>query len=406
VVIGGDDSGSARVADTLPASVAMLEKLVGFDTTSRNSNLEMIDFLGSLLADARLKPWLTHDAERRKANLFATLPAVDGAVQGGIVLSGHTDVVPVDGQDWDSDPFVVTRRDGRLYGRGTADMKGFIAACMTRLPMMRERPPRRPIHFAFSFDEEIGCLGAPLMIDEMVRRGIRPDGCLIGEPTSMEVVVAHKGINIYRCKVHGRSAHSSLPQLGVNAIEYAARIICFIRDLADRAKRDGPFDNFFDTPFSTAQTGRIAGGIATNVVPDACEFDFEFRNVPQIQAQDIYDRIARFVEAEIKPAMKGEWEGADVVLAKIAVAPGLNADEAAMMTRLARALTGDTGIRKVAYGTEGGQFQNAGVPAVICGPGSIDQAHRANEYVAIDQLAQCESFLDRLTGLAGADHDF
>lgn len=379
-------------------SADLLGQLIAFDTTSRNSNLDMLDFLTALFREAGIEPWLTFDAERRKANLFATLPAADGTETGGIVLSGHTDVVPVDGQAWDSDPFVMTQRDGRLYGRGTADMKGFIAACMSRLPRMKQGTLLKPFHFAFSFDEEIGCLGAPLMIDEMVRRGLRPDGCLVGEPTSMNVVVAHKGINLYRCRLHGRAAHSSMPHLGVNTIEYAARIICFIRDMADSMKADGPFDSCFDTPYSTAQTGTIAGGVATNVVPDACEFQFEIRNIPQVEVGAVYRRISDYVERAIKPAMKGEWEGADVALEQISNAPGLNADEAAMMTRLARALTRDTDIRKVAYGTEGGQFQNAGVPAIICGPGSISQAHRANEYVEIDQILRCEDFLNRLIG--------
>ena len=388
----------------LPQSVALLEKLIAFDTTSRNSNLDMIEYLRSLFVEAGIEPWLTYDADGRKANLFATLPGADGATQGGIVLSGHTDVVPVDGQKWTSDPFQMTQRDGRLYGRGTADMKGFIAICMTKLEMMKERNLRKPLHFAFSFDEEIGCLGAPLMIDEMLRRDIRPDGCLIGEPTSMKVVVAHKGANLYRCRVHGRAAHSSLPQLGVNAIEYAARVICFIRDLADGMKFEGPFDKFFDTPFSTAQTGRISGGVATNVVPQSCEFDFEFRNIPQVAAQDIYARISGYIEDQIKPAMRGEWEGADIALEKIATAPGLNAEEQAIMTRLARALTNDKDIRKVAYGTEGGQFQHAGVPSIICGPGSIDQAHSADEFIEIEQITQCEAFIDALASSTGIDN--
>ncbi|MBB6123433.1 acetylornithine deacetylase [Sphingobium subterraneum] len=395
----------ASGSDDLPQSVALLEKLVAFETTNSNSNLDMIEYLQSLFQDAGIEPWLTYDKDRRKANLFATLPSVDGVTQGGIVLSGHSDVVTVEGQKWSTDPFTLTRRGDRLYGRGSADMKGFIAVCMSKLESLQAKQLRKPLHFAFSFDEEVGCLGAPLMLDEMVRRDIRPEGCLIGEPTSMNVVVAHKGANLYRCRVHGRPAHSSAPVLGVNAIEYAARVICFIRDLADSMKQQGPFDRFFETPYSTAQTGRISGGVATNVVPQLCEFDFEFRNIPQIDAQDIYAQISDYVENTIRPAMREEWDGADIALEKIAAAPGLNADEQAMMTRLVRALTGDGDIRKVAYGTEGGQFQNAGVPAIICGPGSIEQAHRADEFIDIDQIAQCEAFIDALAGPTGIDNE-
>lgn len=398
------NSGHSKLMDDLPKSVALLERLVAFETTNANSNLDMIEYLRSIFLDAGIEPWLTYDEDRRKANLFATLPSAEGMVRGGIVLSGHSDVVTVEGQKWSTDPFKLTRRDDRLYGRGSADMKGFIAVCMTKLPELQAKKLKKPLHFAFSFDEEVGCLGAPLMLDEMVRRDIRPDGCLIGEPTSMKVVVAHKGANLYRCRVHGRPAHSSAPALGVNAIEYAARVICFIRELADSMKQQGPFDQFFETPYSTAQTGRISGGVATNVVPQLCEFDFEFRNIPQVDAQDIYAQISEYVERTIKPAMQNEWEGADIALEQIAAAPGLNADEQAMMTRLARALANDSDIRKVAYGTEGGQFQNAGVPAIICGPGSIEQAHRADEFIDIDQIAQCEDFIDALAGPTGIDN--
>lgn len=380
----------------MTASIDLLRTLVAFDTTSRNSNLDLIDHVGNLLEDAGLQPWLTHDAEGRKANLFATLPAADGSVAGGVVLSGHTDVVPVDGQDWDSDPFTVTERDGRLYGRGTADMKGFIACALAKLPVMKSAGLAAPIHFALSFDEEIGCLGAPLMIDQIAARGLSPSGCLIGEPTSMRPVIAHKGINIYRCQVHGRSAHSALPALGVNAIEYAARLIVFIRELADGMRRDGPLDEFFDTPYSTAQTGTIKGGTQSNVVPELCEFVFEFRNLPQIDATAVLGEIQGYIDRILAPAMRAEHPEAGFSVEPIATAPGLSSDEAAEISKLVRALTQDDDIRKVAYGTEGGQFQAAGIPSIICGPGDIAQAHRANEFVEISQMERCDAFLESL----------
>lgn len=217
-----------------------LETLVGFDTTSRNSNLALIETVRDWLKGQGVDAWLAHNPERTKANLFATLPAQDGNQQGGIVLSGHTDVVPVDGQDWSTDPFKLVEKDGLLYGRGSCDMKGFIAGSLALVPEFLAMPRKKPIHLAFSYDEEVGCAGAPYMLADLHERGIRPEGCVVGEPTGMQVVVAHKGINLFRCKVHGKAAHSSLTPRGCNAIEYAARLICRIRDLADSFKANGP----------------------------------------------------------------------------------------------------------------------------------------------------------------------
>ena len=245
-----------------------LEKLVSFDTTSRNSNLQLIEFVRDALVREGVTVELMHSPEGNKANLFATLPATDGSTQGGIVLSGHTDVVPVDGQQWDTNPFAVTERDGRLYARGSCDMKGFIAAGLALVPDFLGMQRNKPIHFALSYDEEVGCAGAPFMLDELKLRGVNFDGCVVGEPTSMQVVVAHKGINVYRCRVHGKAAHSSLTPKGSNAIEYAARLICRIRDIADHFKEHGPYDEFFDVPFTTMTTNQIQGGIAVNTIPE------------------------------------------------------------------------------------------------------------------------------------------
>lgn len=382
-----------RGGDLHPRSLGWIERLVRIDTTSRVSNLGLIETVRDELRQQGLDPWLTYDAARGKANLFATVPAADGRLTGGTVLSGHTDVVSVDGQDWTSDPFAPEIREGKLYGRGTADMKGFIGTALTQIPDMLARRLRSPIHFALSFDEEVGCLGAPLMLAEITKRGIAPQGCIVGEPTSMEVVLAHKGINVYRCRVHGRASHSSLPQNGVNAIEYAARLICFIRDIADELRRDGPFDSAFDTPFSTAQTGVIAGGAGTNLIPQHCTFDFEFRNLPTVDAKKLYTRITDYAREILLPRMKEEAEDADIAFERLALAPAMEAEEEAKITALVRALARDTGVRKVSYGTEGGQFQEAGIPAIICGPGDILQAHRPDEFVALDQISRAETFL-------------
>ncbi|MDM9557897.1 acetylornithine deacetylase [Bordetella petrii] len=373
-----------------------LETLVGIDTTSRNSNLGLIETVRDRLKSQGVQAWLAHNAERTKANLFATLPAADGGEQGGIVLSGHTDVVPVDGQAWSTDPFVLSEADGRLYGRGTCDMKGFIAASLALVPEYLAMPRKKPIHLAFSYDEEVGCVGAPVMLAELRERGIRPEGCVVGEPTGMQVVVAHKGINLFRCCVHGKAAHSSLTPRGCNAIEYAARLICRIRELADGFKAKGPYDEFYDVPYSTLTTNLIQGGIAVNTIPELCEFSYEFRNLPGMPADDIQAEVERYVQETLLPAMRAEFEGARIDIRSGARAPGLDASEAAAITQLVRALTDDRATRKVAYGTEAGLFQSIGVPTVVCGPGHIEQAHKPDEYVALDQLEACEKFLRRL----------
>ncbi len=366
------------------------------DTTSRVPNIGLIETVRDALAERGIVSTLTLDERgngAQWANLFATIPASDGATNGGVVLSGHTDVVPVDGQQWDSDPFKPEIRDGRLYGRGTCDMKGFIGAVMALVPEMQAATLAKPIHLAFSFDEEVGCAGAPLMIADLKKRGLKPDGCIVGEPTSMRPIVAHKGIHAYRCCVRGQAAHSSLTPQGLNAIEYAARLICHIRDLADQMRRDGPFDECFDVPFTTAQTSTIEGGNAINTVPADCRFAFEFRNLPTLDPAPIFERIERYAHDTLLPQMRREHPNAAIEFTRIASAPGLDATEQAAITELVRALTGDRATRKVAYGTEAGLFAQAGVPSVVCGPGDIQQAHRANEYVELSQLTACENFL-------------
>ncbi|MBS0500209.1 MAG: acetylornithine deacetylase [Burkholderiaceae bacterium] len=376
---------------------AWLERLVAIDTTSRNSNLGLIETVRDALAGHGLAPWLAANAEGSKANLFCTLPAQDGQTQGGIVLSGHTDVVPVDGQDWTSDPFRLTDKgDGRLYGRGSCDMKGFIASSLALVPQALAMPRKKPLHLAFSYDEELGCLGAPVMLRELQARGIRADGCVVGEPTSMKPVVAHKGGYFFHCRVHGRAAHSSLTPQGCNAIEYAARLICHIRDLADAWRTQGPYDEAFDVPYSTITTNLIAGGIAANTVPESCTFSFDFRHLPGHGAEDIQADVRRYVDQQLLPRMRREYAGARIDIECGASVAALDASEQAAITTLVRALTDDRGVRKVAYGTEAGQFTQAGIPAVLCGPGSIEQAHKADEWVELEQLAQCDRFLRRI----------
>jgi len=378
------------------AALDWIERLVRIDTTSRNSNLGLIETVRDYLRAAGLHPHLTHDKSGAKANLFATVPAAGGVAQGGVALSGHTDVVPVDGQDWHSDPFAPVIKDGRLFGRGACDMKGFIGTALSLLPRMRAAHLKKPIHFALSYDEELGCLGAPVLLADLAQRGVHPEGCVVGEPTGMRVVVANKGIDCYRCSVHGHAAHSSLTPSGVNAIEFAALLITRIRAIADELREKGPYDRAFDVPFTTAQTGLIQGGVALNMIPELCTFEFEFRSLPGIDIESIFRRVETYARETLLPEMRRVRDSADIVFERLAAAPGLESDERAELTRLVRALVGDDDVRKVAYATEAGQFQRAGIAAVICGPGEIDQAHRPDEFVALDQIARCEEFLGRL----------
>lgn len=373
-----------------------LEKLVAFDTTTRNSNLELIEFIQHWLSQQNIPSWLAYNPEHSKANLFATIADQHANTQGGVVLSGHTDVVPVDGQNWHTPPFELTERDGKLYGRGSADMKGFIAVALALVPEWLQNRPKRPIHLAFSFDEEVGCVGVSFMLDELQKRGIQPDGCVVGEPTSMQVIIAHKGINLYRCCVHGKAAHSSLTPQGCNAIEHAARLICHIRDMADRMKAQGPYDHLYDVPFTTLTTNQIQGGIASNILPEQCEFVYEFRNLPGMSPANIQSHIEDYVRSDLLPRMQTEYAQARVDITSTAQAPALEADEQAAITQLVRALTGDSQQRKVAFATEAGHFQHIGIPTVVCGPGSIEQAHKPDEFIEISQMQACEQFLRKL----------
>ena len=315
------------------------------------------------------------------------------------MLSGHTDVVPVDGQAWTSEPFVATIRGDKLYGRGACDMKGFIACALTLLPKAVELSNSgqlsRPLHLALSFDEEVGCLGAPLILADLKARGITPDYCIVGEPTNMAMVVAHKGIAVYRCRVHGKSAHSSLTATGVNAISYASRLIGYVDTLAEEISHRDDNDALFDVPYSTLSVGTIQGGTATNIVPNLCEFTFDYRNLPHMTQNDILLPIQAKV-AELSAQMQMRAADTGIELMQEESVPAMTDNDSAELQALIAALTGDTQRHKVAYATEGGQFTNSGIPTIICGPGSIEQAHKADEYVKLNEIERCDSFLQRL----------
>lgn len=389
-------SSAAAASPVSAAMLAIADTLIGFDTVSRNSNLGLIEWTRDHLKALGIESRLTYDRARAKANLFATLgePA-DKPVSGGLVLSGHTDVVPVDGQDWHTDPFRAVQKDGRLYGRGSADMKGYIACVLAAMPAYLAAPLKRPVHLAFTFDEEVGCLGVPWLVEDMARAGIRPGGCIVGEPTSMQVMVGHKGAQQYRCRVRGLEAHSSLTPSGVNAIEYAALIVRRIRELAQELAATGPRNDKFAVPFATLSTGMITGGTATNIVPLECEFRFDMRYLPGMKPEEIVGPLRRYAET-LEPEMQRLSAEAGIRIELLGETPDLDTAEDDRLTYLGTRLAGNRGIGRVSFGTDGGHFQRAGVPAIILGPGSIEQAHKPNEYIALEQLAQCERFLDQL----------
>ncbi len=383
-----------------------LKTLICFDTVSRHSNLALINYVERYCDALGLTPYLTFNADETKANLFVTVPAGDqqDTLTGGFVFSGHTDVVPVDGQAWTYPPFDMTIDDGKAFGRGTCDMKGFIACCLTVLPkavaLSQAGKLAKPIHLALSFDEEIGCLGAPLLLADINERGIKPDYCIVGEPTMMKMVVAHKGIQVYRCRVHGKSVHSSLTPQGVNAISYASKIIHFIDELAEKLQKRNVQDMAFDVPFSTLSVGTIQGGIATNIVPNLCEFTFDFRNLPHMTEQDVIGPIRDFIKT-LEPTMQAVASDTYIELVRHENVPAMTDKDNQALQALIENLVDETIRHKVAYATEGGQFTQAGIPTVICGPGDIANAHKANEYVPLEQLERCERFLGEIVTSCG-----
>ena len=379
-----------------PSPIELLDRLVAFPTVSQDSNLALIDFVREHLARLGVTARLTFNAERTKANLFATV----GAGPGGIVLSGHTDVVPVAGQDWTSDPFAMVERDGRLYGRGTADMKGFIATALALVPELLGRPRAEPIHLALSYDEEIGCLGAPGLLADLSAAGIAPRLAVIGEPTSMRVINAHKGICFNRTAITGVPGHSSQPQHGVNAITAAASLIEFIEREARAAEGRARPDGDFEPPYTTYNVGKIAGGAAMNIIAASAELDWEFRNAPWDDSDALRARIERFIADDLRGRLKARDPRADATNRCMADVPGFMPDPDSPAVRLALRLTGQNRAGTVPFSTEAGLFQRAGIATVICGPGSIGDAHRADEFVARDQLEACAGFLRRVADSA------
>ncbi len=383
------------ISDT---ALQMVQSLVRMNTVSQNSNLELIYFVRDELARLGVRSRLTHNADKSKANLFATLGENKEA---GIILSGHTDTVPWDGQDWSAAPLGALVKDApepRLYGRGSADMKGFIGVALSHAEQFLNSPAPFAVHLALSYDEEVGCFGVRELISDLREAGIKPLACIIGEPTGMVPAIAHKGVYRYRCCVRGKEAHSSLTPKSVNAIEMAARLIGKVRDMAEGFERDEPRYEGFDVPFSTASVGQFQGGIADNVVPRDAWFHYEFRDLPTANAKLMQQEVVAQARS-LELAMKKVAPEAGFHFETICEIPSFLTGADDPVTVLAQQLSGQPRTTQVAFGTEAGIFKQSGIPTVVCGPGHIAQAHQPDEYVSLDQLAQCERFMQRLSAM-------
>lgn len=372
--------------------IEMLQRLVAFDTTSSKSNLELIGFVCDYLAGLSVEPRLVYNEDRTKANIWATIGPDD---KGGVILSGHTDVVPVAGQPWSSDPFDLTERDGHYHGRGTADMKAFLAIVLCELPGFIERRPLRPIHVAFSYDEEVGCLGVRRLLDEIPMDAPAPAFAVIGEPTDLRLANTHKGIRVLQTLVTGRDAHSSAPHLGCSAISAAVRIIDFLDRLAAEKRSNADTSLPFEPPWTTLNVGMIEGGTAYNIIPRECRFGWEYRPLPGDDPAEIRGRLNAFIDEQVTGPAGGAFE---VEIEEIAGVPPLRAEPGAdSAVSLLQSLLGDASVPQgMAFTTEAGLFQIAGVPSVVCGPGSIDQAHRPDEFITAAQLERGTRFVSDL----------
>jgi len=377
------------------ALMSILADLIGFDTTSRNSNLELIRYVEDYLSQHGVQSTLVHDDSGHKANLYAT---IGPAELGGVMLSGHTDVVPVDGQRWASDPFVLERIDDKVFGRGSADMKGFIACVLEWVPEMVAASLTTPIHIALSYDEEVGCIGVRRLLDLMEKMPVVPSMAIIGEPTNMEIVVAHKGKRGIRVNVRGASAHSAYPTEGVNAIEVVAQLIAHISEVQQDIEKNGPFDPGYRVPHTTLHVGTVRGGTALNIVPNECSFDFEIRHLPEHEIDPLIDTVQRYARDNLEPTMRLKNPDCGIDFTELFGYPALfTAPDAPVVAFVRSLLECDRAVEQISFGSEAGLFsRRIGIPAVVCGPGSILQAHRPDEYVSIEQLETCRTMLRRL----------
>ena len=371
----------------------ILARLIGFDTTSSKPNRALMDWVQDLLAGAGIAAQIIPDASGGKANLYATIGPQD---RPGVMLSGHTDVVPVDGQVWTRPPFVMTQAEGRLYGRGTTDMKGFVASALAAALVAARRPLATPLHLALSHDEEVGCLGVASLIDLLAQAPCRPAMCIVGEPTGMQVATGHKGKIALRATCTGREGHSALAPMALNALHLGADFLGVVRRLQDEVADTGLRDGDYDVPYTTLHVGKMQGGVQVNIVPNSCTLDFEIRNLAGDDPQALIDRL-RAEADRITAPLKAAFPEAAITIDRLWDYPGLGTPTSAPVVRFVKSLTGANGTMKVAFGTEGGLFSaRLGIPTVICGPGSMAQGHKPDEWVSVEQLARCDAMLAAL----------
>lgn len=374
-----------------------VERLISSDSTSDLSNVPLIRMIADELAALGVTSHIRLNAEGNKANLIATIPAADGATTGGVVFSGHTDTVPVVGQTWTGDPYIPEIRDGKLYGRGTCDMKGFVGVVLGLVPRMLERPLREPIHVVFSYDEEVGLHGGAQLVRDFKELGLNPRACVVGEPTSMEVIASHKSITMVDINVVGQAAHSSFAPDFVSAVTYAARLAAFCDDLAEEFRVHGPFDPEYLVPFTSISVNKFIGGGFGNTVPASCSLRLDFRTLGNVDPKSVLARIEQRV-SELQGQMQQRDPATGIEIDVLCMAPGLETSaEAGIIAELAQAGAVSTGAKK-AYGTEAGYFSSMGIDTVVCGPGDIAQAHAADEFVSLEQLEKCEQVITALVG--------
>lgn len=377
------------------ASMKEIHELIAVDTTSRDSNLPLIENVVKKLDAYGISSQLIHNEDGTKANLLATIPAANGSIQGGIVLSGHTDVVPVDGQKWSSDPFDAQVRGDKLYGRGTCDMKGYLGVILAKLDQLTSAKLAEPIHLALSYDEEVGCVGAVSLVQKIVDDGVAPRGAFVGEPSSMRAIRGHKSMNVFRAEFNGVAAHSSLPSEGVNAISYALRFANFVEEVSAELRTSGPRDEAFIEPTTTMNVNKFDAGIAVNTIPSEAVVYYEYRSLAVVDREALTARFkAKAVELESE--MRAGNPACSISIEQQAGAPGLETAPGEEIVALAAACGAIATDEKVTYGTEAGLFSAAGIPTVVCGPGDIAQAHAPDEYIELEQIVACENFIDSL----------
>ncbi|AXO14198.1 acetylornithine deacetylase [Thalassospira indica] len=378
-------------------TIEWCRKLIRHQSVSMTPNLALIDEVKAFLDGLGYDTLVVRDPTDTKANLYAT---IGPNVAGGVILSGHSDVVPTEGQNWASDPYEIDIRDEKLYGRGSCDMKGFLACLLAKAETFKNANLRVPIHLAFTYDEEVGCLGVPSLVEAINNLPHKPAMCIVGEPTEMKVITQHKGKFSARAHFTGRSGHSSLPREGVNAVEFAAELVVFLRKLGRECRENGPHDDEFEPNHTTFHTGVIKGGTQLNIIPQNCFVDFEFRNLPNDDREALKAKIYDYIENTLEPEMREIYDDVGIEVEVISDMPGLATGDDEEVTKLVMALTGANTTGKVSFGTEAGAFSALGdIPTVVCGPGNIEQAHKPDEFIELDQLGRCEVFLDKLLGV-------